>query len=94
MTIGFIAIHYPHPEHREDFIERVQSAAATMRPTPGCLSATCWVTTDGTAVISTAYWQSEQARTSSFATAHAAGVDFAFDEREIQPRHTLHLKAP
>lgn len=41
--IGFIAIHYPQPAHRANFIARVQSAADAMSPTPGCLSATCSV---------------------------------------------------
>jgi quinol monooxygenase YgiN len=91
MKVGFVAVHYPHTAHREAFIARVQSAAEVMRPTPGCLSADCWVTADGDAVVSTAQWESEDALASSFAIARAAGVDFDVDERESRPRQILRL---
>jgi quinol monooxygenase YgiN len=91
MKIGFVAIHYPHISHREEFISRVQQAAEVMRPTPGCLSADCWVTVAGDAVVSTAQWESEEALVSSFATARAAGVDFDYDERESRPREIFRL---
>jgi methionine synthase II (cobalamin-independent) len=54
MKVGFVAIHYPHISNREEFISRVQQATEVMRPTPGCLSADCWVTVAGDAVVSTA----------------------------------------
>jgi len=91
MKIGFVAIHYPHISNREEFISRVQQAAEVMRPTPGCLSADCWVTVAGDAVVSTAQWESEEALVSSFATARAAGVDFDYDERESRPRQIFRL---
>lgn len=91
MKVGFVAIHYPHTSHREEFISRVQRAAEVMRPTPGCLSADCWVTAAGDAVVSTAQWVSEEALTSSISTARAAGVDFNHDERESRPREILRL---
>lgn len=91
MKVGFIGIHYPHIPHREEFISRVQRAVEVMRPTPGCLSADCWVTAAGDAVVSTAQWESEEALASSFATAKAAGVDFDYDERESRAREILRL---
>ena len=94
MTIGFVAIHYPRIAHREEFISRVQQAAEVMRPTPGCLSAECWVTVAGDAVVSTAQWESEEAMGSSFAVARAAGVDFDYDEREARPREIFRLVQP
>ena len=94
MKVGFVAIHYPHSAYREDFILRVQRAAEVMRPTPGCLSADCWVTIAGDAVVSTAQWDSKDAQASSFATARAAGVDFDYDERESRPREILRLVSP
>jgi hypothetical protein len=54
MKVGFVAIHYPHISNREEFISRVQQATEVMRPTLGCLSADCWVTVAGDAVVSTA----------------------------------------
>jgi len=94
MKVGFVAIHYPHSAYREEFILRVQRAAEVMRPTPGCLSADCWVTIAGDAVVSTAQWDSKDAQASSFATARAAGVDFDYDERESRPREILRLVSP
>ena len=91
MKIGFVAIHYPHISHREAFIARVQRAVEVMRLTPGCLSADCWVTVAGDAVVSTVQWESQDAQTSSFAAAKAAGVDFDYDERESRPREILRL---
>ncbi len=91
MKVGFIGIHYPHIPHREEFISRVQRAVEVMRPTPGCLSADCWVTVAGDAVVSTGQWESEEALASSFATAKAAGVDFDYDQRESRPREILRL---
>ncbi len=91
MKVGFIGIHYPHIPHREEFISRVQRAVEVMRPTPGCLSADCWVTVAGDAVVSTGQWESEEALASSFATAKAAGVDFDYDQRESRPRDILRL---
>ncbi len=91
MKVGFVEIHYPHISHREEFISRVRRAVEVMRPTPGCLSADCWVTAAGDAVVSTAQWESEEALASSFATAKAAGVDFDYDERESRAREILRL---
>jgi len=94
MTVGFVAIHYPHAAHYDEFVARVQRAAEVMRPTPGCLSAHCWVTPTGEAVISIAEWESEAAQASSLATAKATGVDFDYDEREARPRELLRLREP
>lgn len=44
MTVGFVAIHYPHAAHYDEFVSRVQHAAQVMGPTAGCLGAGCWVT--------------------------------------------------
>ncbi len=92
--VGLIAVHHPRPGDRGEFIARVELAAAAMRPTPGCLSAECWLDVAGDAVISTALWESEQARRASLAAARAAGVDFAYDERESRPREIIRLVAP
>jgi heme-degrading monooxygenase HmoA len=94
MTVGFVAIHYPHASHREDFISRVHHVAGVLRSTPGCLGADCWVAVEGDAVVSTAQWESEEAEASSFAAAKAAGADFAFDEREVRPREIFRLVSP
>jgi quinol monooxygenase YgiN len=91
VTVGFLAIHYPHPSHHDDFISRVQRAVAALRSTPGCLGADCWLPDTGDAVVSTAKFASEAAQASSLATAKAAGVDFDYDEREVRPREMFRL---
>jgi quinol monooxygenase YgiN len=91
MKMGLVAIHYPHPPHYEEFISRVRQVVEIIRQTPGCLSADCWVTVAGDAVISTAQWESEEALTSSFAAAKAAGADLTYDERESRPRDVYRL---
>jgi quinol monooxygenase YgiN len=72
MKVGFVALHYPHIGHRAEFVARVQHAAAVIRPTPGCLSADCWLTAAGDAVVSIAQWHSNDTMDSSMATARAA----------------------
>jgi quinol monooxygenase YgiN len=92
--VGFVATHYPHAAHQAEFVARVQHAAYVLRSTPGCLSADCWLTADGDAIVSTAQWESEEAQAASLATARAAGVDFDYDERETRPRDIIRLVSP
>jgi quinol monooxygenase YgiN len=94
MKVGFVAVHYPDSRHLDELIARVKRAVEVMRLTPGCLSADCWVTVDGDAVVSTGQWESDQARTASFATARDAGVDFTYDERDRRPRQIFRLRSP
>jgi hypothetical protein len=94
MTVGFLAIHYPHASHHDEFIMRVQHAVEVLRLTPACLAAGCWVAVAGDTVVSTAQFDSEGAQASSFATAKAEGVDFDYDERERRPREIFQLVVP
>jgi quinol monooxygenase YgiN len=94
MKVGFVALHYPHADHRAEFVARVEHAVQQLRATPGCLSADCWLTIDGEAVVSIAQWESEEAQAASMATARAAGVDFDYDRREIRPREVIRLVSP
>jgi quinol monooxygenase YgiN len=94
MSIGFVAVHYPQPAHFQEFINRTMQAVQAIRPTPGCRSADYWVTAEGDAVVTTGRWDSAEALEASFAAAGAAGIDFAYDERECRPRQVLHLLPP
>ncbi|QNA70759.1 hypothetical protein C8250_001290 [Streptomyces sp. So13.3] len=94
MKMGMVASHYPHPSHREQFVLRVQRVAEEFGRTPGCLSADCWVSADGEAVVSIVQWESEEAFATSFAAVKAAGLDIAYDERESRPREIVRLMAP
>ncbi|WP_433205874.1 antibiotic biosynthesis monooxygenase [Nocardia sp. CA-107356] len=95
MTVGFVAFHYPRPEHFDDFVARVHKVAAVLRSVPGCLSVGSWVTTDGDddAVVSTGQWESAEAFAASFAAVAAAEVDVAFDDREHRQRQIFELAA-
>ncbi|MFE1172838.1 antibiotic biosynthesis monooxygenase [Streptomyces sp. NPDC058773] len=91
MKVGMVASHYPHAAHREEFISRVHQVREAFLRTPGCLSADCWVSAD--AVISVVQWESEEASAASFAAVQTAGLDLAYDEREIRPREIVRLAA-
>ena len=91
MKVGVVAIHYPRPEHRDEMIFRVRRAAEVMEATPGCLTADCWVSTDGQAVVTTGQWESEPALIAGFEAVQAADVDFDYDERESRPREVVTL---
>ena len=91
MKVGLVALHYPHPEHREEMILRVHQAAEVMAATPGCLEVDCWASEDSPAVVTTGQWESGQALADGFAAVLAAGVDFGYDEREFRPRDVYRL---
>lgn len=91
MTVGFVAAHYPQPTHFDEFVARVHKVAEVLRSTPGCLSAECWVTADGDAVVSIAQFESDKAYAASFAAVRDADVDVMFDERERRPRQIFKL---
>ncbi|MEV7548081.1 antibiotic biosynthesis monooxygenase [Amycolatopsis sp. NPDC089917] len=91
MTVGFVATHYPHADHRDEFVARVQRVAGVLRSTPGCLAAECWVTADGGAVVSIARWESAAAQSASMQALVSADVDVTFDDREVRPREIVQL---
>jgi hypothetical protein len=72
-------------------LNRVQQATEFIGATPGCLAIDCWLTEDGTAIVSTGKWKSEQALHAGFAAARAGGVDFTYDDREARPREIFRL---
>jgi quinol monooxygenase YgiN len=91
MQVGMVAFHYPRPEYRDQMLGRVQRAAEYVEATPGCLAIDCWLTEDGMVIVVTGRWESEQALDTGFAAARAAGVDFAYDDREDHPRKIFRL---
>ena len=91
MKVGLVAVHYPRPEHWDEMISRVHRAAEVLAATPGCLAVDCWLSEDNQAVVTTAQWESEQARIAGFSAASTADVDFDYDEREFRPREVFRL---
>jgi heme-degrading monooxygenase HmoA len=91
MQVGLVAFHYPRPEYRDQMLGRVQQASWFIEASPGCLAIDCWLTEDGTAIVSTGKWDSEEAFHAGFAAARAGGVDFTYDDREPRPREVFRL---
>ncbi len=91
MQVGMVAFHYPRPEYCDQMLGRVQQACGFIERTPGCLAVDCWLTEDGTSIVSTGKWESEEALKAGFAAARAGGVDFAYDDREARPREVFRL---
>ena len=91
MKVGLVGIHYPRPEHWDEYISLVRQAAEVLAATSGCLGVNCWLSEDNQAGVSIGQWESEQAFTAGIAAARAAGVDFDYDEREFRPREIFRL---
>jgi heme-degrading monooxygenase HmoA len=91
MQVGMVAFHYPRPEYRDQMLGRVRQACGFIEATPGCLAIDCWLTEDGTAIVSTGTWESDEALRAGFAAARAGGVDFTYDDREARPREEFRL---
>jgi heme-degrading monooxygenase HmoA len=91
MQVGLVAFHYPSPEFRAEMLKRVGRAGEVIEAVPGCLGVDCWLDKDGTAIVTTGKWESEQAFIAGFAAAREAGVDFTYDEREVRPREIFRL---
>ncbi len=91
MQVGMVAFHYPSPEYRDQMLGRVQQACGFIGASPGCLAVDCWLTEDGTSIVSTGKWESEAALKAGFAAARAGGVDFTYDDRETRPREIYRL---
>jgi len=91
MQVGLVAFHYPRPEYHAQMMSRVRRAAEVIEAMPGCLGVDCWLSEDGSAIVTTGKWESEQAYIAGFAAARDADVDFTFDEREARPRQIFRL---
>jgi quinol monooxygenase YgiN len=91
MEVGLVAFHYPRPDYTDQMLGRVRRAAEFIEATDGCLGIECWLTKDGTAIVTTGRWTSEEALDAGFAAARAAGMDFKFDDREARRREIFRL---
>jgi quinol monooxygenase YgiN len=94
MALGLVAFHYPRPEHRDELVQRMQTAAEVMRTVEGCLDASVWETRESAALVSTGTFASEEAWTQPVRAVLEAGVDFDYDEREMRPRDVHFLVHP
>jgi quinol monooxygenase YgiN len=65
MKVGFVGVHYPHTEHRQEFLSRARQVVEFLRTAPGCLSADSWTTANGEVVVTTGQWESHEAASAS-----------------------------
>ena len=56
--MGLVALHYPHPEHREEMISRIHRAAEIIGRHQAARAVDCWVSDDHQAVVTTSQWRS------------------------------------
>lgn len=91
MSIGFIAYHYPRPEHFAEFVERTRVVRETLQGQPGCRSIEIWATPDRDAVITSGSFESEQDYQRAFGVARGLGDPVVFDDRERKPREVVTL---
>ena len=56
-----IAIHYPKPEHVDDFLAFMARVEAGMRGAPGLLSFESWRESDGGRLVGLSRWESGEA---------------------------------
>ncbi|MCX5589179.1 antibiotic biosynthesis monooxygenase [Streptomyces erythrochromogenes] len=92
MSFGFVAFHYPAPEHVEEFVAECHQVAEAMRRQPGFVSVGVWVTPDGDAVVTTGAFESEEAfrATADLAREMGATPD-GLSDLEIRPREVHFL---
>lgn len=57
----------------------------------GCFGVHCWEIVDTGAIVTSGTWESNEARQAGFAAAKKAGVDFAYDDRQLRPWDVFHL---
>lgn len=88
---GFIAFHYPKPEHFEEFVDRTHQVRDALQASPGCLSAEIWVTSDGDAVVTNARFETPQELDQALSAGRALGDVVEFDDRERKPRQIFTL---
>jgi heme-degrading monooxygenase HmoA len=87
MSFGFIAFHYPAPEHVEEFIGSCHQVAEAARRQPGFLSVGVWVTTGGDAVVTTGAFESEEAFCAAADVARELGATpDGLSDLEVKPR--------
>ncbi len=92
MSFGFVAFHYPAPEHVEEFVGRCHQVADVMRQQPGFQSVGVWVTPDGDAVVTTGAFESEEAfRATADAAREMDATPDGISDLEIRPRQVHFL---
>ncbi|MFF4268090.1 antibiotic biosynthesis monooxygenase [Streptomyces virginiae] len=92
MSFGFVAFHYPAPEHVDAFVAECHRVAEAIRQQPGFLSVGVWVTPDGAAVVTTGTFESEDAFRATAGLAREMGATpDGLSDLETRPREVHFL---
>ena len=95
MSFGFVAFHYPAPEHLDAFVADCHRVADAMRAQPGFVDVGVWVSADGEAVVTNGEFESQKdfEALADLAREMGATAD-GLSELEIKPRvvHFLHSR--
>ncbi|WP_432000041.1 putative quinol monooxygenase [Streptomyces sioyaensis] len=92
MSFGFVAFHYPAPEHLEEFVGNCHEVADATRRQPGFLSVGVWVTPDGEAVVTTGAFESEEAFSAAAEVGREMGATpEGLSDLEVRPREVHFL---
>ncbi|NUW46093.1 antibiotic biosynthesis monooxygenase family protein [Nonomuraea rhodomycinica] len=92
MPYGFVAFHYPAPEHVEEFLGRCHQVAEASRTQPGFLSVEVWTTPDADAVVTTGAFASEEAFRAAADVARELGATpDGLSDLEVRPRQVHFL---
>ncbi|MEU6729277.1 antibiotic biosynthesis monooxygenase [Nonomuraea wenchangensis] len=92
MPFGFVAFHYPAPEHVEEFVRLCHQVAEASRTQPGFLSVGVWTTPDGKAVVTTGSFASEEDfRAASGVARELGATPDGLSDLEVRPREVHFL---
>ncbi|MET9952873.1 antibiotic biosynthesis monooxygenase family protein [Streptomyces sp. NPDC006339] len=92
MSFGFVAFHYPAPEHVDAFVRECRQVADAARHQPGFLSTEVWVTPDGGAVVTTGSFESEAAFLAAAEVGREMGATpEGLSDLEVRPREVHFL---
>ncbi|MEU4575302.1 antibiotic biosynthesis monooxygenase family protein [Nonomuraea sp. ATR24] len=92
MSFGFVAFHYPAPEHLEAFVKECHQVAEMSRSQPGFVSVGVWVTPDGDAVVTTGEFESEEAFQAAARIGREIGATpDGISDLEVRPREVTFL---
>jgi quinol monooxygenase YgiN len=87
----FHAVHYPHPEYRDDLLESMRDLMAAATSVEGLESIGAYADGAGDRIVAVSVWASPEALQAANAGLFASIADLPFDVWERKPREILVL---
>jgi quinol monooxygenase YgiN len=88
-----LAIHHPHPEHREALRASMRRVDAAARASAGLIRIDDWAEIDGDRLVGIAIWESREAYEAAAQTIFAAVAGDPFDVWWASPPETIYLES-